>query len=252
MCCAGRPTGASKMSSRFLNGLWTCSRIVLFTRGLPPTLRALTETTDTEDPPAIIFTLSNPIESGVAQSACLHAPHITGVEAQSPYAEILPLLMLQNPDLRYIGTIFGSNEAPGVLGARDIVRIGESLGLQVESVGAFAFSDLRDAANRLVDKGVEAIVLPLDNLVVNGTPVVGRNRAGSRHPAAAQHHPRHRHGRDFQRRLRRLSDHWRRPGHPAQRRVVRRAGSCHHRHRHRLRPCSRRQPGRRRVPGNAS
>ena len=145
---------------------------VLFTRGLPPTLRALTETTDTEDPPAIIFTLSNPIESGVAQSACLHAPHITGVEAQSPYAEILPLLMLQNPDLRYIGTIFGSNEAPGVLGARDIVRIGESLGLQVESVGAFAFSDLRDAANRLVDKGVEAIVLPLDNLVVNGTPVV--------------------------------------------------------------------------------
>ena len=145
---------------------------VLFTRGLPPTLRALTETIDTDDPPAIIFTLSNPIESGVAQSACLHAPHITGVEAQSPYAEILPLLMLQNPDLRYIGTIFGSNEAPGVLGARDIVRIGESLGLQVESVGAFAFSDLRDAANRLVDKGVEAIVLPLDNLVVNGTPVV--------------------------------------------------------------------------------
>ena len=140
----------------------------------PAAVAALNLTIDMDEPPALIFTgVVNPYGSGLAQARCVKPDHVTGMMTEVPYAEILALLLLQDPDMQIIGTIHSSNDADGVYGAELIASIGVEMGLTVESLAiAGQLADLPAATAGLVVRGVEAIVLPLDLTMGAGIPIV--------------------------------------------------------------------------------
>lgn len=146
---------------------------VLVVLSTPTAQAAVNITADMDDPPIVLFTsVFNPFEAGIAQASCLKPGHVTGIESVTLYEDIVPLLLLQNPDLKKIGVIYSSSEASGRLGADAIVAASEAQGLTAEVAATASLSDLTVAANALVDKGVEAFLLPSDLLTMSGLPVL--------------------------------------------------------------------------------
>lgn len=146
---------------------------VLLTTTTLLTATALDTTLDMEDPPVILFTsVSNPFYSGIADASCIKPDHVTGVQDRVPYEEILPMMRLYNPDLKTIGTIFHSASLSGAFGAESIQESAEGLGLAVESAAIVTLPDLRAATQGLINKGVEAILVPADSLVTLGMPII--------------------------------------------------------------------------------
>ncbi len=145
----------------------------LITITTPVAQIAANATLDMEDPPVVIFNVvSNPYAAGIADAPCIKPAHISGSQFLAPYDRIVPLMLLQNPDMQVVGTIFTSNEPSGVFGASQISAIGESLGLQVESASIVSTADLTLAAEGLVSKGIEAFILPTEATVAAGLPTI--------------------------------------------------------------------------------
>ena len=143
----------------------------LVTFSTPVTQAALNATQDLEDPPAVLFgSVYNPYEAGIAQSPCVKPAHVSGVESVTLYAEIVPLVLLQNPDIQTIGTVFNASETAGRLGAEAIVAEAEALGLTALQSAVATIADLAPAAQGLVSKGAEALLIPSDLLTVAGLP----------------------------------------------------------------------------------
>ena len=135
---------------------------------------ALNLTIGMDEPPALIFTgVVNPYGSGLAQARCVKPDHVTGMMTEVPYADILALLLLQDPNMKTIGTIHSSNNFDGVYGAEVIASEAAELGLTVESAAiAGQLADLPAATDSLVSRGIEAIVMPLDLTTGAGIPIV--------------------------------------------------------------------------------
>ena len=145
----------------------------LITITTPVSQIAASATLGMVDPPLMIFNVvSNPYAAGIADAPCLKPAHISGSQFLAPYDRIVPLMLLQNPDMQVVGTIFTSNEPSGIFGANQIIAVGESLGLQVESASIVSAADLTLAAEGLVSKGVEAILLPTEATVASGMPAI--------------------------------------------------------------------------------
>ncbi|MYE26815.1 MAG: hypothetical protein F4X87_06300 [Chloroflexi bacterium] len=145
----------------------------LVTLSTPMTQVAINATSDMDNPPAIIFAaVFNAAAAGIAESACEKPAHVAGAEASTPYEEVLPLLLIQDPDLQVIGTIFNPAEASSVAGAEAIVASGEGIGLTVEQASVTGLADLRAATQSLVNKGAAAILLPVDQTTLGGLPAI--------------------------------------------------------------------------------
>ena len=146
---------------------------VLVTMSTPMTQAALNATGDMDSPPAIIFAaVFNAAAAGIAESACEKPAHVTGAEAKTPYEEVLPLLLIQDPDLQIVGTIFNPAEASSVAGASAIVAAGEAIGLSVEQAAVTGVADLRAATQGLINKGAAIILLPVDGTTLVGLPAI--------------------------------------------------------------------------------
>ena len=136
---------------------------VLVTITTSITQLALNATAAMDDPPVVLFTsVYNPYEAGILQSSCIKPEHVTGSLSSTPYEEVLTLLLKENPDIQTIGTIFNSSEAAGVVGAEEIARIGEGAGLTVLSTAVTAIDEVNLAAEGLINRGIDAFVMPID------------------------------------------------------------------------------------------
>ena len=115
------------------------------------------------DPPTVIFAgLEDPYGAGLADSPCITLPNVTGTVSLVPYADVLAVLPKLDPSIATIGTIFNSSDPSGIRGAAQIEEIGEAMGFSVV-VNAFSdFATMSTAAESLISRGVEAIVLPLE------------------------------------------------------------------------------------------
>ncbi len=117
---------------------------------------------DYVDPPALVFSLvSGPYITGIADSSCIKPDFVTGTRPVTNYEDIVPLVLMQDPDMSVIGTIFSPAQRASEVGAAQIKAIGESLGLTVEVDSIMAAPDLYRAVESLVDKGAEAIIVPI-------------------------------------------------------------------------------------------
>ena len=136
---------------------------VLITLSTPITQIAVNAISDMDDPPTLLFaSVYNPVEAGIVESACIKPAHVAGTLAWTPYGEILSLLLIQNPTIETVGTIFNSSEAASAYGADEIKRIAEEKGVTVLTAAVTDISEVNLAAESLVNRGVDAFVLPID------------------------------------------------------------------------------------------
>ncbi len=134
---------------------------------------AVNATRNLEDPPAILFSLvTTPFSTGIADAPCVKPDHVTGTQPLMSFADYVPLVLVQDPDIKVIGTIVSPDQPTSLVGAEIITEIGESLGLTVEVTSAVSAADLNIAAESLLSKGVEAIILVINPLTLQGTPVL--------------------------------------------------------------------------------
>ncbi len=134
---------------------------------------AVNATRDLDDPPAILFSLvTTPFATGIADSSCIKPAHVTGTQPLLSFADYVPLVLVQNPDLKVVGTIESPDQPTSIVGSRLITEIGESLGLTVEVVSAVQLTDVNVAVESLLGKGVEAIILSVNPLTLQATPVL--------------------------------------------------------------------------------
>ncbi len=146
---------------------------VLIPMSAPVTLLAINATLDSPMPPTIIFTsVYNPEANGIVDSPCIKPSHVTGIGTATPYSDVLGLLMLHDRTTRVIGTIYNPADSSSVFGSQAINAIGSGYGLTVETAAAATLSDVAIAAEGLVSRGVDAIVLPLDNLTHSALPAI--------------------------------------------------------------------------------
>ena len=161
---------------------------VLITYSTPATQAAGLVTADMNEPLPVIFTsVFDPFAAGIAQSSCVKPDHITGVELVTPYEDIVPLLLLQDPDIQVIGSLYSSSEASGLSGARHIANIAAALGLEVKEAAVADISELALAAEGLVSKGAEALVIPADMTTVAALPLIGQVAAENQIPIFHSH-----------------------------------------------------------------
>ncbi|MYE26758.1 MAG: hypothetical protein F4X87_05990 [Chloroflexi bacterium] len=145
----------------------------LITITTPVAQIAAKSTLDMDNPPLVIFNVvSNPYVAGIADAPCIKPAHISGSQFLAPYDRIVPLMLLQDPEMQVLGTIFTSNEPSGVFGANQITAVAESLGLQIERASIVSAADLTLAAEGLVSKGIEAFILPTEATVASGLPAI--------------------------------------------------------------------------------
>lgn len=147
---------------------------VLVTITTTITQLALNAAADMDDPPVVLFTsVYNPYEAGIVQSACIKPAHVGGSLSSTPYEEVISLLLEENPDIQAIGTIFNSSELAGVVGAEEIGRIGAEYGLTVLETAVTDIGEISLAAEGLVNKGIDAFVMPIDlRTGAAGLPIV--------------------------------------------------------------------------------
>ena len=155
----------------------------LITLSTPVTLGALHATLDMDDPPVVLFgSVYNPYASGIAAASCIKPSHVTGVEAVTNYEDIVPLLLLQDPDIQTVGTLFSASETSGQVGAEQIAQVGAELGLEVLTASVVGIADLIPAAESLVEKGAEAFLIPADMITVAGLPALSQVASENRMP----------------------------------------------------------------------
>ena len=133
---------------------------------------AVAATAQMDEPTPVFFTsVYNPYKAGIAQSACIKPAHVTGSETRVPMADVLGLMLLQDPDLQTVGAIYHSSEVTGSLAAAELAEAAAQHGLGVEEVGIANLADIRPATLGLLERGAEALV-PLDLLTARGLPIV--------------------------------------------------------------------------------
>ncbi|MCY3781450.1 MAG: ABC transporter substrate binding protein [Chloroflexi bacterium] len=133
----------------------------LLTLSTPVSQIAANATREMDDPPALIFAIvTTPYFAGIADAPCIKDSHIAGTQTDVPYDEFVPLLKVQDPDMKMIGTIVNMAEPNSVFGMERITELAEGLGMRVEMSPVVSFADLQLATDGLISKGVEAIVLP--------------------------------------------------------------------------------------------
>ncbi len=146
---------------------------VIVTITTPVTLAAINATQDMEDPPIIMFnTVTEPYAAGIAQSSCIHPPHVWGSQALPDYASIMPLMFEVIPDLETVGYIYTPAEPNGVASTAIIVPLAEELGIELVVQTITDTSEVGIAAEAAVSGGAQAFLIPTDSTVGAGLAAI--------------------------------------------------------------------------------
>ena len=107
---------------------------IMLTISTPVSSIAAKAALEMEDPPYLFFSLvSTPYAGGIASSPCIKPDFVAGTHAKFPYDLIVPLLQVQNPDIKKFGTYINEAESNSVTGSNLIVQYGEALGMEWKS-----------------------------------------------------------------------------------------------------------------------
>ena len=134
---------------------------------------AVNATLDMDYPPAIFFaSVHDPYVAGIAETPCVKPAHIAGSQLEPSYEDLIKLLSIYDPEIQTIGTVFNSSEVHGAVGAQKIAEIGEARGYTVFQSAVNGIAELPLAIEGLVSKGIEALLLPVDSLTVQGSHLI--------------------------------------------------------------------------------
>lgn len=141
---------------------------ILITSTTPVSQAALEVTSELEDPPIVLFNLvTNPYTSGLAQTSCIKASHVSGSQADDPYDIAVDLLSELDADIQSVGYLYNDEEANSVHSFGIVQELLEDAGIEMQ-VGIVNNTDsVAASAEQLVGAGVDAFLIPTDSTVAS-------------------------------------------------------------------------------------
>lgn len=126
-----------------------------------------------EDPPVLVFAIVTlPYLAGIAQAPCIKPDHITGTEMFVDTEEWFATPFLQDPDFASLGVILDA-DSPSAEGYKaGLEQFVAATGANVELAMATSATEMALAADTLIDKGVDALLLPPRTSSPAGLPAV--------------------------------------------------------------------------------
>ncbi len=125
----------------------------------------------TKDIPIVFTAVTDPIESGLANSWEASGTNVTGTSDLTPVAKQMALIKDILPDAKKIGVLYTTSEVNSEIQVELAESAAKDLGLEIVRVGITTVNDIPNAIASVVDK-VDVIYSPTDNLVSSAMPVV--------------------------------------------------------------------------------
>lgn len=146
---------------------------VLLTLSTEVGLIAANAISEMEAPPALIFAIVTlPYQAGLAEAPCVKPAHITGTEMYVDTAEWFAVPYLQDPDFETLGVIMDPDSPAKAGYEAGLEQFTLATGANVEIVSASSAMEMAQAAERLIDKGADTIILPPRTSSPAGLPAV--------------------------------------------------------------------------------
>lgn len=118
--------------------------------------------------PVVFSTVNDPFAAGLAESPTVHEPWITGSQSLPPLADVLDALDALVPGIATAGIAYNPAEPNSQLVVDALQAIASGRGLTLELATVTNSSEVAQAAEALVSRGIEAFVVPTDGTVVSG------------------------------------------------------------------------------------
>ncbi len=119
-----------------------------------------------QDRPVVFATVANPFLIGAGTSESEHLPHVTGVYGWVPMDKTVELFKKVLPGKRILGAIWDPSQANAVFNVENLKKAVEAdPDLQFQGVTITGSNEVYQAAQSLAQKGIDAFVLPPDNIV---------------------------------------------------------------------------------------
>ncbi len=125
-------------------------------------MQAATEDTDT---PVIFSAVTDPVSAGLVESLDAPGGNITGTSDYLNTSAVIDLMLAQNPNLKTIGLLYDAGQDSSATAIKEAKAYADEKGLKVVERTGTNVDELQQAAQQLVNDGVEAVFTPTDNTV---------------------------------------------------------------------------------------
>jgi ABC-type uncharacterized transport system substrate-binding protein len=113
----------------------------------------------------IVFTnVGDPIAAGLGKSFEDHLPNVCGIATMSDFDGLIKLVKILQPSIKRVGTVFTPAEINSVSYRKWLNEAVKKPGIELISVPANSATEVLEAANTLVAKGIGAFCQISDNL----------------------------------------------------------------------------------------
>ena len=126
----------------------------------------------TEEIPIIGTAITSYTEAELVESDENPNTNVTGTHDMTPIAEQIDLILQVVPDAKTIGTIYTSSEANSIVQIEMMEQVCAERGLSIVKRTISTVNDIQQAAQSMVEEGVDAVWLATDNNVASAMPQV--------------------------------------------------------------------------------
>jgi len=130
-----------------------------------PAVQSLMNATKTT--PIILGGITDPAGSGLVKSEKVPGGNVTGVAGQAPIKDQLKLMQAVIPNLKTLGIIYTSSDAPSTHQMKQMQAYAQKEGIDVQVSSISTINDLQQVGTALAAK-VQTIYVPTDNTVASG------------------------------------------------------------------------------------
>ena len=139
---------------------FSANNVALMCAVATPSATACFAAAEDKDIPVIFTAITDPVAAG------LDSGNITGTSDKLPVEAQLDLIRKMQPDAETIGIIYTTSEANSVSALAEYEEKAPDYGFTIESIGVTAQSEVTQAADTLIKKGVDCFSNLTDNNVV--------------------------------------------------------------------------------------
>lgn len=139
---------------------FSATNVALMCAIATPSATACYAAAEDKDIPVIFTAITDPVE------ARLDSGNITGTSDKLPVEAQLDLIRRLQPDAKTIGIIYTTSEPNSVSAIAEYQAKGSEYGFTIETIGVTAQSEVTQAADTLISKGVDCLSNLTDNNVV--------------------------------------------------------------------------------------
>jgi len=130
-----------------------------------PTIQAISQKITSG--PVVFTNVGDPVRAGLGESFGKHASNLTGISTMSDFEGLVKLVKQSIPGITTIGTVFTPGEINSVAYKEELEKQAIKHSLELIAVPANTATEVSDAAQAIVNRGIQAFTQISDNLTAS-------------------------------------------------------------------------------------